>query len=495
MGFRSLAVVGTVAFALAGPSAAQTPLELTLVAYIAILKAQGAVVEFSDRIVGADDSIEFRGLHIGSPDDEFNLTTDWIRFTPQAMAPEQTIVSLAPQVHAEIVPNSRGDRIIVDLLSENLMVLTNAVVVEPQKLGNIDVRLSAGKLDFVSQGISDVEPFSVTVSQENPNLIAAFDQIGHSFAGAFQVAALLADYSFTADGATNAAKTNVDGLAVKVSFDIPPGGFDETFFDGDNEASLIISTDSSASSGNSQQEGMNLEFSTSNGPSRGKFEIADGSLVYQAEGNDANVDLSFGPAMPPVSVKISHMMFDLAAPTKPTDDLTDMRFGLVVTDLVAGDPVWDMIDPGRSIPRDPAVLDIRLAAKVRLREALGGIMSSGGPMASGKPPTELATIDRFDIDALKVMAGGASVEAGGGLDFDNNGPIPMPLGDINVEVNGVQGLTTKLVELGLIDQMQAGMAMGMIMGFGRPGSAPDQFLSDISFTKDGILANGKPIGR
>jgi len=113
--------------------------------------------------------------------------------------------------------------------------------------------------------------------------------------------------------------------------------------------------------------------------------------------------------------------------------------------------------------------------------------------AAGGDPMQLAKIFSLDINRFLLSVGGAKAEAGGALTFNNDGPVPMPLGKINIEVNGITGLANKLVALGLLDQMQSGMALGIMMAFGKPGDNPDQFLSEITFTDSGILANGQPI--
>ena len=60
-------------------------------------------------------------------------------------------------------------------------------------------------------------------------------------------------------------------------------------------------------------------------------------------------------------------------------------------------------------------------------------------------------------------------------------------------VAGVQALGENLVALGLVEQMQVGMAMGMMMAFAQPGAEPDTFTSKIEFKDGGIFANGQPI--
>ena len=108
-------------------------------------------------------------------------------------------------------------------------------------------------------------------------------------------------------------------------------------------------------------------------------------------------------------------------------------------------------------------------------------------------PTSLAAIHSLDINQILLSLAGASVQLEGAATFDNSGPIPTPLGSLNVDLRGISTLANQLVALGLLDQMQAGMAMGMMMAFGKPGDEADQFISEITFTEDGILANGQPI--
>mgnify|MGYP001801345955 CR=1 FL=1 len=64
---------------------------------------------------------------------------------------------------------------------------------------------------------------------------------------------------------------------------------------------------------------------------------------------------------------------------------------------------------------------------------------------------------------------------------------------MHLSLSGAQGLANTLVELGLVDQMQVGMAMGMMMAFAQPGTEPDSFTSKIEFKDGSILANGQPL--
>ena len=112
---------------------------------------------------------------------------------------------------------------------------------------------------------------------------------------------------------------------------------------------------------------------------------------------------------------------------------------------------------------------------------------------AGEDPASAAKIHNLDINQILLSLAGASIQMDGAATFDNSGPIPMPLGSLNIDMRGISTLANQLVALGLLDQMQAGMAMGMMMAFGQPGDEADQFISEITFSENGIMANGQPI--
>jgi len=195
-------------------------------------------------------------------------------------------------------------------------------------------------------------------------------------------------------------------------------------------------------------------------------------------------DMSVMP-LPPFNASIASGMMELQVPVAPSEDFRDVAVGLKFNGLTLGDTVWGMFDPDGKLPRDPANLELDLDARMQLNEDLSDAPSAGSPMNVGE-------VESVDLNSLLLSAAGALITAKGAVTMDNSGPVPMPNGAVDINVEGVQTLTQKLVDLGLIPQMYVGVVMGAIMGFSKP-VGDDAFTSKIEFKDGSILANGQQI--
>ena len=98
------------------------------------------------------------------------------------------------------------------------------------------------------------------------------------------------------------------------------------------------------------------------------------------------------------------------------------------------------------------------------------------------------------MNEILLSLAGANLTGTGSLDFNNDGPVPMPAGTINLMLVGGNGLLDTLVEMGLVPEEQAMGARMMLGMFARPGDGEDTLVSEITFQEDGaILANGQRI--
>ncbi len=190
--------------------------------------------------------------------------------------------------------------------------------------------------------------------------------------------------------------------------------------------------------------------------------------------------------LPPMEASMSGLEMDVRAPVRPTESLQEAKFLLNLRDLAISDTAWSMIDPEGKIPRDPATLEIDLGSMLRLLVPLPEIEDASGP-------GDAVEIDTVDIRKVHLDVGGAELDANGALTVDNSGSIPFPDGTIDISVRGAQTLAETLVGLGLVDEMQVGMVMGMLMAFAEQGDGPDHFTSTIEFKDGSVFANGQPI--
>ena len=186
--------------------------------------------------------------------------------------------------------------------------------------------------------------------------------------------------------------------------------------------------------------------------------------------------------------------FEMTAPLMKSDDAQDFALAFNMTDFTMSDIIWALFDPSNQLPRDPATIALGLSGKAKVLVDALAPETVQDLVASGQPAGE---IEALKIDTLTINAVGASVDATGDLTFDNTDKttlpgFPKPVGDININLSGANGLLDKLVAMGMLPSDQV-MGARMMMGlFAVPGDAPDTLKSKIEFNEAGqILANGQ----
>jgi hypothetical protein len=196
---------------------------------------------------------------------------------------------------------------------------------------------------------------------------------------------------------------------------------------------------------------------------------------------------------PEVTAAYEAAEFSLLMPIAKSDEPKDFALKTKLQGLTVSDMIWNMIDPGASLPRDPATLNIALKGKAKPLVD----MLSVDETAMDASPYELSSVD---IEALQLTVAGAEFKGNGALTFDNSKPpvlggvAPMPTGKLNLSLMGANTLLGKLQALGLVDQ-QMTMTFGMMAGMlAKPGPTPDSFIAEVEIKEDGqILSNGNPL--
>jgi hypothetical protein len=470
------------------PGHAQDQLELTLDAYVAQIKASGGTFDFSAKNVGSDGSVEYRDLKMGDGTGGFAIDAQWLRATP---AGDAVTITWAPTVQVSFAGEGGTDSGTVTVTSENFALTTNAIVPDPTVLEVVDVKLSADSLKVGDLTGTNPVLSALDIAQTGLEVSFNYDGPGQKATGSWKAAIIDGVYGFAMDGMESSSDTVINDFALSFGFDIPVGEQDiAAFLTGDKDFSARFETSSSTGSGTSAQDGMAFAYESTGGPSSAVVEIVDGLLTYSVKGVDATILLTpEGMPMPPVNLSMREVGMEIIVPFSAADAPALATIGLKFGDVAVGEELWAMIDPMQSIPRDPLNIDVNLTSNMLFPGDFAAAVAGevGDPFA-------LVKVSDVNINSFLVSVAGASVTAAGALTINNDGPFPMPSGTVNVEVNGAQGLAEKLVALGLIDQMQSGMALGMIMSFAKPGSAPDQFVSEIEVMEDGtILANGMPL--
>ena len=192
--------------------------------------------------------------------------------------------------------------------------------------------------------------------------------------------------------------------------------------------------------------------------------------------------------LPPLTFKMAESGMRFAMPVVPSEDEQDFGLRLNLAGLEIDQMLWGMIDPGGQIPRDPATLLIDLEGAVVMEQDI--FDPEFAEQMAGSP----GQINALDVNQILLTLAGAQLTGDGAFTFNNEGPVPMPSGVMNMMLTGGNGLLDTLVGMGLVPEEQA-MGARMMMGlFAQPGDGPDTLVSTIEMKEDGsVLANGQRI--
>jgi len=228
----------------------------------------------------------------------------------------------------------------------------------------------------------------------------------------------------------------------------------------------------------------------------GNFGLAmDASrLKYTSGGKGLALTVS-GAEIPFPEVKIAYeeAAFDFMMPVSKSDTPSDFSFLTKIVGLTVSDEIWAMLDPGASLPRDPATLIIDTKGTAKMT---ADMMNEAEMAALGDaPPGDLLSLD---VTELKASIAGADLTGSGAFTFDNTdletyGGMPAPTGKIDLKLVGGNGLLDKLVALGMLSDDDAMGARMMMSMFANPGAGPDELTSSLEFKDKGFYANGQKL--
>ncbi len=202
---------------------------------------------------------------------------------------------------------------------------------------------------------------------------------------------------------------------------------------------------------------------------------------------------AFGSELPfPVSMNAAQLGFGMLMPLAKADEHQDFGFNMHLGDLEVADILWDIFDPAKVLPRDPATLTLDLSGKTKV---LLDLMSPEAEETDDFP----GELHALTLNKMLLQVAGAKLSGDGDFTFDNSDLVsfdgmPRPTGAVDLNLMGGNGLLDKLVQMGLIPDDQA-MGARMMMGlFAVPGAGEDELNSKIEFNEEGhVLANGQRI--
>jgi hypothetical protein len=192
---------------------------------------------------------------------------------------------------------------------------------------------------------------------------------------------------------------------------------------------------------------------------------------------------------PDLSLAAEEVGSRFAMPVGVSDEPQDMGLVLRLVGLTLSDQIWMMFDPAGVLPRDPAALVVDLSGKANWLVDIFDPAVAEVPMDS--PPGE---IHALTVNEILLRLAGAELTGSGDFTMNNDAPMPMPSGTLNLQLTGGNALIDRLVQMGLLPEDQAMGARMMLGLFARPGGGEDTLVSEITVREDGsVLANGQRI--
>jgi len=459
---------------------------------LGMLSSQGATVSFDERNVGPDGSVELVGFWLSDPDGEVTIRANWVKGVPSATTPGQVTFTLSPSATVTINDHDTGEHIIN--VSNDGLVVTLDGITSGQNAETLNFSVMANALGISSGNPDDMVIKALDVAFTNLSQTVAFSPASMLLRGETGLSAVNMIYDLdTPDGQM---ASNGQMADLRASFQVIADDNEENildYFSGATTAFAELSAGASSAtaklispdariaySGTSQ--GANIELRAENGYLKVLEEV--GATTYSF--SEFNVD---GMPLPPFDVSLESLKLALTTPTVDHGGFEEANAVVALRNIEVSESIYSMFDPGQAVSRSPVNAVVDVSANVQPHVDWTDPDSS---FDSGDP-NDIATVENITINEVLFTAGGAEITADGSALIDNSMGFPFPSGKVTVTAAGVQTLVNGLVAMGLIPQDQAGMAMGMMMAFARPGEAADEFISDIEFSPEGITANGVPL--
>src|SRR5690625_739465 len=231
---------------------------------------------------------------------------------------------------------------------------------------------------------------------------------------------------------------------------------------------------------------------TTEGPSPGTLEWEAEALNAGARLTSGRIELDFetrgndwmltspDPEIPlqgQLSMELARASY--AMPMAPSDDPEPMALSLILDSGMAGERIWETLDPNGVLPRAPASLRMGLSGMARVTTRIDQLLPGA------EPPFEISTLN---IDEVAIDALGAKLKAAGELEIIQ--PFGRPLGEIRIGMMGLSALVEALGEAELISADMLVTARAIMQVYLRKASGEDAWTAVIDFTSGGTEVNG-----
>ncbi len=460
---------------------------------VSMLQSQGATVSFDQRNVGPDGSVELVGLWMSAPDGSMTVRADWLKGVPSATTPGQVALSLSPSATVTINDPDTGEHIIN--ISNSGLVVTLDGITSGQDAPVLNFSVMADSLGFTSGNPDDTILKALDISFTNLSQTISLEQATKMLSGVTGISGMNLNYDIDMQRDGQMA-SNGQAADFRIAFQLIADENEERFIDylsGAATAFLEMSVGASSADAKMINSDARIAYSgTSAGANivlrgdNGYFTLLEELGQTQYSFSEFNIG---GMPLPPFDFSFDQLRINLSTPTVNHGGFETANAEIALRNVVVSESIYSMFDPAQAITRSPVNAVVNLSANVKPNVDWSNPEAAFG---SGNP-ADIGEMQDITINEVLFTAGGAQITAEGGATIDNSMGFPFPTGKVTITAAGVQALVNGLVSMGLVPQDQAGMMMGMMMAFARPGDAADEFISDIEFSPQGITANGTPL--
>lgn len=394
------------------------------------------------------------------------------------------------------------------------------------------MEVTVDKVDMPDDQPDLTKPATLTVTDFAGETVT---EEGKSYTSSGRAAKLAYAIDMTADGSTIKGEGTLEGLEGKGNVILPASGkldlngdlgkslndgaaFDGTMKFGANTAKFDYSGKKAEGETPAESTGSIAGSGTGGEVS---FRMSKDGIGYQGAATGFEAQLTDSNIPVPVSYKMDNASFDLQAPVSKSDTPQPFKLAYSLGGVTIGDQIWDMVDPGKKLPRDPASLDLDLTGQTKVSADLFSLAQAAAAKAEGEtaeaPKPDAAPADPtaespaeepkdaaenpFPFDPIAVTvnqfalsAVGAKVSANGELKAPEGKTLETPVGTLHAKLEGVNALIDTLVSMGLVPQDQVQGYRMMLAMFTKTVEGKDEMTSDIEFKEDGsVLANGQQI--
>lgn len=467
--------------ALATPLGAQELAQSVLDEYAADMAASGMTLTPGDTMVSGS-TVEWKNIKVSGPEG-INYSLEFLR--AEEIGGDEVRLSYPSEMAMTLDPP--GEQPALDVKVR--MLEMEHIVSGSAEARQHNMTVGSAVITIVDAQASDSKPAEIDMTVTLNDLVSEYTRSGSdvpNYAGAMKAASMTLLQQVNDGNSDIVSNFTYTNLTAAMDFDAVGQDTIGQLFSGDRNFNVSYGAESATGTMTMASEGFGVDVAMQSGAGRAEIGIVDGMLGVNSQSDAAAFQVTMKDLpLPPFEMSMDGIGMTIGMPMKKTEEPVPARIGLSIAGLKASDTVWGMIDPGGTLPRDAANLNIDLTAQLKW---LVDLMEAQGAKA---PPVE---VEQVAINDVTLEIAGAAFNGRGSATLNNATMPPMPVGEVNLDLKGGIALIDKLVGIGLLPAEQGQMVKMMSGMFAVPGDGPDHLTSKIEFQENGaILANGNRI--